>query len=87
MPDITQILQQLTDGRQTVAEDLLQLVYTELQQLARAKLSNEQAGQTLQATDLVHEAYLRLTQDRISSWDSRGHFFCGCGRGHATNLD
>lgn len=73
-PNITQLLQQVTAGEKS-ADELLPLVYEELQKLARAKLSKEQVGQTLQATDLVHEAYLRLAKDHVANWDSRGHFF------------
>ena len=76
MHDISRILKQLERGEQDASEDLLPLVYDELRSLARAKLSQEQPGQTLQATALVHEAYLRLMGHLSPSrWDSRGHFF------------
>src|SRR5262249_49913973 len=61
------------------AEELLPLVYDELRKLAATKLAQEQPGQTLQATALVHEAYLRLVDsDRAQRWDSKGHFFAAC---------
>ena len=71
--EITEILQQL--GSENASNDLLPLVYKELRKLARSKINQENGGQTLQATDLVHEAYLRLVRTKVSSWDSRGHFF------------
>jgi RNA polymerase sigma factor (TIGR02999 family) len=76
MADVTQILSQIESGDPTAAEQLLPLVYDELRKLAAARLANEQPGQTLQATALVHEAYLRLVkaEDR-QGWDSQGHFF------------
>jgi len=76
MTDVTQILSQLERGDAAAAEQLLPLVYDELRRLAAAKLANEKPGQTLQATALVHEAYLRLVgADKPGGWDSRGHFF------------
>jgi RNA polymerase sigma factor (TIGR02999 family) len=75
-PDVTGILQPIEEGDPRAAEQLLPLVYDELRNLAAAKLAREKAGQTLQPTALVHEAYLRLvsaTGER--PWDSRGHFF------------
>ena len=76
MPRITQILSQIEDGDPTAAEQLLPLVYEELRQLAAANLANEKPGQTLQATALVHDAYLRLVDvDQVQHWNSRGHFF------------
>jgi RNA polymerase sigma factor (TIGR02999 family) len=76
MSDVTQILSQIESGDPAAAEQLLPLVYDELRKLAAAKLAHERPGQTLQATALVHEAYLQLVdQDRPQSWDSRGHFF------------
>jgi RNA polymerase sigma factor (TIGR02999 family) len=76
MTDVTQILSQIESGDPSAAEQLLPLVYEELRKLAAAKLSNEKPGQTLQATALVHEAYLRLVDvDKAQHWDSRGHFF------------
>jgi RNA polymerase sigma factor (TIGR02999 family) len=76
MSDVTQILSQIESGDPSAAEQLLPLVYHELRQLAAAKLAHEKPGQTLQATALVHEAYLRLVDvDKVQQWDSRGHFF------------
>jgi RNA polymerase sigma factor (TIGR02999 family) len=77
MTDVTQILSQIENGDPAAAEHLLPLVYDELRKLAAAKLAYEKPGQTLQATALVHEAYLRLVGDNRhgESWDSRGHFF------------
>jgi RNA polymerase sigma factor (TIGR02999 family) len=76
MTGVTQILLQVESGDPTAAEQLLPLVYDELRKLALAKLTHEKPGQTLQATALVHEAYLRLVGPANSSrWDSRGHFF------------
>jgi RNA polymerase sigma factor (TIGR02999 family) len=76
MSDVTRILSQIESGDPSAAEQLLPLVYDELRKLAAAKLAQEKPGQTLQATALVHEAYLRLVGngDR-EAWDSRGHFF------------
>ena len=76
MPDITRILSAIEQGDTQAAEQLLPLVYNELRKLAAHKLAREKPGQTLQATALVHEAYLRLVDvDRVQQWDSRGHFF------------
>lgn len=76
MSDVTRILSQIEAGDPQAAEKLLPLVYEELRKLAAAKLANEKPGQTLQATALVHEAYLRLVGGKNSQpWDSRGHFF------------
>lgn len=76
MTDITQILSQIEGGDPSAAEQLLPLVYDELRKLAAAKLANEKPGQTLQATALVHDAYLRLIDvEQAQRWDSRGHFF------------
>jgi len=79
MPDVTRILSAIERGDPGAAEQLLPLVYDELRKLAASKLAREKPGQTLQATALVHEAYLRLidSERRGSSppWDSRGHFF------------
>lgn len=75
MSDVTRILSQIESGDPAAAEQLLPLVYAELRKLATAKLAREKPNQTLQATDLVHEAYLRLVRDdRVEQWDSRGHF-------------
>ena len=76
MSDVTQILSRMDSADPSAAEDLLALVYHELRELAAAKLAQERPGQTLQATALVHEAYLRLIGgDEPKSWDNRGHFF------------
>jgi RNA polymerase sigma factor (TIGR02999 family) len=76
MTDVTQILNQIEQGDPSAAEMLLPLVYEELRKLAASRLTNEKPGQTLQATALVHEAYLRLVDVKTSQhWNSRGHFF------------
>lgn len=76
MSDITQILQQLETGERSSSDELLPLVYEELRKLAAARLSHEKPGQTLQATALVHDAYLRLVDvKQAQHWNSRGHFF------------
>lgn len=76
MSDVTQILNAIEQGDSHAAEQLLPLVYSELRQLAAVRLANEKAGHTLQATALVHEAYLRLVGDGESdNWNSKGHFF------------
>jgi RNA polymerase sigma factor (TIGR02999 family) len=74
--EVTQILSAIEQGDPAAAEQLLPLVYEELRKLAAAKMAQEKPGQTLQATALVHEAYLRLVGSENSHrWDSRGHFF------------
>src|ERR1700719_2767937 len=76
MSEVTQILNAIDQGDAHAAEQLLPLVYDELRQLAAQRLAYEKPGQTLQATALVHEAYLRLVgKDNEQHWDSRGHFF------------
>src|SRR3990172_8097853 len=76
MADVTQILSQIEQGDPSAAEQLLPLVYEELRKLAAQKLAQEKPGQTLQATALVHEAYIRLVDvDQAQQWNSRGHFF------------
>jgi len=76
MSDVTRILSQIEQGDPQAAEKLLPLVYDELRKLAAVKLAQEKPGQTLQATALVHEAYLRLLGSQESvEWNSRGHFF------------
>jgi RNA polymerase sigma factor (TIGR02999 family) len=76
MSDVTRILSDLEQGDPHAAEQLLPLVYDELRRLAAQKLTEEKPGQTLQATALVHEAYLRLVDvQQAQRWDSRGHFF------------
>jgi RNA polymerase sigma factor (TIGR02999 family) len=76
MSDVTRILCRIEQGEAGCTEQLLPLVYDELRRLAAAKLSQEKPGHTLQATALVHEAYLRLVDvKRVQQWNSRGHFF------------
>ena len=77
MSDVTRILSLLESGDGAAAEQLLPVVYDELRKLAAAKLAQEKPGQTLQATALVHEAYLRLvgSANPAPAWDNRGHFF------------
>lgn len=76
MTDLTRILSAIEQGDSRAAEQLLPLVYEELRRLAAQRLSQEQPGQTLQATALVHEAYLRLVDvENPQAWHSRGHFF------------
>ncbi len=76
MSDVTRILSAIDQGEPHAAEQLLPIVYDELRKLAAAKLAQEKPGQTLQATALVHEAYLRLVDaERVQQWNSRGHFF------------
>jgi RNA polymerase sigma factor (TIGR02999 family) len=76
MTDVTRILSAIDQGDAQAAEQLLPLVYDELHRLAAQKLSNEKPGQTLQATALVHEAYIRLVDvEQAQHWSSRGHFF------------
>jgi RNA polymerase sigma factor (TIGR02999 family) len=75
MTDVTRILNAIEQGDDGATEELLPLVYEELRLLAAQKMSQEPPGQTLQATALVHEAYLRLVEVKDQSWNSRGHFF------------
>lgn len=76
MGNVTQILSAIEEGDPKAAEELLPLVYDELRRLAAARLAQEKPGQTLQATALVHDAYLRLVDvKRVQQWESRGHFF------------
>lgn len=76
MSDVTRILSQIESGDPSAAEELLPLVYDELRKLAVARLAHEKPGQTLQATALVHDAYIRLVDvEKAQHWDSRGHFF------------
>jgi RNA polymerase sigma factor (TIGR02999 family) len=76
MTDVTHILSQIERGDPSAADQLLPLVYEELRKLAAAKLTHEKPELTLQATALVHEAYLRLVDvEKVQNWDSRGHFF------------
>jgi RNA polymerase sigma factor (TIGR02999 family) len=82
--DVTRILNAIGEGDREAAADLLPLVYDELRNLARHRMANEPADHTLQATALVHEAYLRLIgpddDDRQERWDNRGHFFGAAAR-------
>jgi RNA polymerase sigma factor (TIGR02999 family) len=76
MSEVTRILSAIEEGDPHASEQLLPLVYNELRKLAEQKLAREAPGQTLEATALVHEAYLRLVDvDKVQCWDSRGHFF------------
>jgi RNA polymerase sigma factor (TIGR02999 family) len=76
MSEVTRILSAIEQGDPRAAEQLLPLVYDALRELAAHKLARESAGQTLQATALVHEAYLRLVDgEQVQRWDTRGHFF------------
>jgi RNA polymerase sigma factor (TIGR02999 family) len=76
MSEVTRILTAIDEGDPHAAEKLLPLVYDELRQLAAKRIAHENPGQTLEATALVHEAYLRLVDtDAIQQWNSRGHFF------------
>jgi RNA polymerase sigma factor (TIGR02999 family) len=76
MTDVTQILSAIEEGDPHAAEQLLPLLYEELRRLAAHKMAQEKPGQTLQATALVHEAYLRLVDvDKVRHWNSRRHFF------------
>jgi RNA polymerase sigma factor (TIGR02999 family) len=73
--DITQILQQWSDGDEAAVDSLFPLVYDELRRLARSYLSKERSGHTLQPTALVHEAYMRLIDQTRTTWQSRVHFY------------
>src|ERR1700757_1958073 len=76
MSEVTRILSAIEQGDPHAAEQLLPLVYDGLRQLAAQKLAQEKPGQTLQATALVHDAYLRLVDvEKAQHWNSRGHFF------------
>jgi RNA polymerase sigma factor (TIGR02999 family) len=76
MNDTTRILNAIGEGDRKAAEELLPLVYEELRKLAAQRLASEAPGQTLQATALVHEAYIRLVDtEKVQHWNSRGHFF------------
>ena len=86
MTDVTQILSQIESGDPSAAEQLLPLVYEELRKLAAAKLAQEKPGQTLQATALVHEAYLRLVDVETGpALEQPRPFLCGRRRGHAAD--
>lgn len=75
MSDVTRILNAIEQGNEKAADKLLPLIYEELRFLAAHKMAQENPGQTLQATALVHEAYIRLVEAKDQSWNSRGHFF------------
>lgn len=75
MTDVTRILNAIEQGNPKAADELLPFVYEELRLLAAQKLSQERPGQTLQATALVHEAYIRLVGAPDQNWNNRGHFF------------
>jgi RNA polymerase sigma factor (TIGR02999 family) len=82
MSEVTRILSAIEQGDPQASEKLLPLVYDELRKLAAHKMSQETPGQTLQATALVHEAYLRLVDGRKAQhWNSRGHFFAAAAEG------
>ena len=75
-PDqVTMILSAIENGERVSSEELLPLVYDELRKLARSRMASQPAGQTLQATALVHEAYVRLAKSDSEGWDGKGHFF------------
>src|SRR4051812_28425736 len=79
MSEVTRVLSAIEQGDPQAAEQLLPLVYQELRTLAAQRLAQEKAGQTLQATALVHEAYLRVVGGgEVLRWNSRGHFFAAC---------
>src|SRR5271166_6395868 len=75
MSDITLVLQAIGRGEKQAAEELLPLVYEQLRRLAASRMAQEAPGQTLQATALVHEAWLRLVKDEDQTWQNRAHFF------------
>ena len=75
MAEVTRILNAIEQGDPRATDELLPLVYEELRLLAAQKMSHEKPGQTIQATALVHEAYLRLVEAKDQNWNSRGHFF------------
>jgi RNA polymerase sigma factor (TIGR02999 family) len=75
MSDVTQVLQSMSKGDARASEQLLPLVYEELRRVAMARMAQEASGQTLQATALVHEAWLRLVSDGDRTWQNRAHFF------------
>ena len=86
MSDVTRILSQINDGDPQAAEQLLPLVYEELRKLAAAKMAQEKPGQTLQATVLVHEAYVRLVDtEKVPALEQPGSFLRGCCSGDAAS--
>ncbi len=72
---VTRLLREISDGERAASEELLSLVYGELRRLAHIRMAKERPGQTLQATALVHEAYVRLVGTEDPGWDNRGHYF------------
>lgn len=76
MSDVTLILRAIGRGEKHASEELLPLVYEELRRLAAARMAREAAGQTLQPTALVHEAWVRLVESGSRTWENRSHFFC-----------
>ncbi|MCL4220865.1 MAG: sigma-70 family RNA polymerase sigma factor [Phycisphaerales bacterium] len=76
-PQVTELLKAV-GSRPAASEELLNLVYDQLRQIARQRMGNERAGHTLQATALVHEAFLKLVGDENLSWENRGHFYAAC---------
>ena len=79
MTDVTRILNAIVQGDTKATDELLPLVYEELRVLAAQKMAQEKPGHTLQATALVHEAYLRLVGEEAKNWSSRAHFFAAAG--------
>jgi RNA polymerase sigma factor (TIGR02999 family) len=75
MTDVTRILNAIEQGEENAPDELLPLVYEELRSLAAQKLARESPGQTLQATALVHEAYIKLVGEEAQNWKNSGHFF------------
>jgi len=75
MTDVTRILNAIEQGDPRATEELLPLIYDELRLLAAQKLAKEPPGQTIQATALVHDVYIRLVEEKAQDWNSRGHFF------------
>ena len=82
MSDVTRILSQIESGDPLAADQLLPLVYEELRKLAAVRLAQEKPGQTIQATALVHDAYIRLVNvSNVQQWENRGHFFAAAAEG------
>ena len=76
MSEVTRILSAIESGESRAAEELLPAIYTELRRLAARRMADERPGQTLQATALVHEAWLRLEREEDRQWNDSHHFFC-----------
>jgi RNA polymerase sigma-70 factor, ECF subfamily len=74
-PNITQLLEKLSMGNNSVFEELMPLVYDELRKMAKRLMNHQQIGHTLQTTELIHEAYLKLAEKNEKSWQNRAHFF------------